>query len=294
MPPSIWPSTGLRVDRLADVLRGADPDDAREAELDVDLGDDPHRARSEGDVRAVARDLAGLGIERRRARVAVDALDVDLARRSRAAPRARARQASPHRAGGHPRHPRRRRRAGRVDAVGRARREHDVLGAELGARDLEDHARHALADLGGGAVHLGGEPSGRAEPHARGAVVVEALRVADVLEADREADAAPDALAARRVAGAAGQPQRVARQLLGRAAARARRRARITSATGSEPVIRWPVGSVSPGAERVQQPQLDRVDPERGGELVHLRLARRSSVCTAPKPRIAPQGGLFV
>ena len=47
---------------------------------------------------------------------------------------------------------------------------------------------------------------------------------------------------------------------------------RITSATGSEPVIRWPVGSVSPGRERVPQPQLDRVDVERGGELVHLRL----------------------
>ena len=36
-----------RVDRLADVLRGADPDDARQAEVDVDLGDDAHRAGRE-------------------------------------------------------------------------------------------------------------------------------------------------------------------------------------------------------------------------------------------------------
>jgi len=39
---------------------------------------------------------------------------------------------------------------------------------------------------------------------AGGAEVVEALRVTDVLEAEREADAAPDALARRRVARAAG------------------------------------------------------------------------------------------
>ena len=62
----------LRVDRPADLLRGADPDDARQAELDVDLGDDPHRRDGERDVRALAGDLAGLGIERRRRQVAVD------------------------------------------------------------------------------------------------------------------------------------------------------------------------------------------------------------------------------
>ena len=46
-------------------------------------------------MRALARDLAVLGIERRRARVAVDALDVDLAaRRARRARASAARQAS--------------------------------------------------------------------------------------------------------------------------------------------------------------------------------------------------------
>ena len=51
---------------------------------------------------------------------------------------------------------------------------------------------------------------------------------------------------------------------------------RITSATGSEPSIRWPVGSDVARRERVQQPELDRVDAERGGELVHLRLGREA------------------
>ena len=59
----------------------------------------------------------------------------------------------------------------------------------------------ALPDLGGGAVDE--RAAVLPSAHARGAVVVEALRVADVLEADGEADAAPHALAARRVAGAA-------------------------------------------------------------------------------------------
>ncbi len=48
--------------------------------------------------------------------------------------------------------------------------------------------------------------------------------------------------------------------------------ARITSAVGSEHSIRWPVGRMSPGRERVPQPQLDRVEPEPRGEPVHLRL----------------------
>ena len=76
---------------LPDVLRGADPDDAGEAEVDVHLHDDPHRRDRERDVRGAARDLARLGIERERARVTVDALDVDLAaaRRSRSSSAAR-------------------------------------------------------------------------------------------------------------------------------------------------------------------------------------------------------------
>ena len=47
---------------------------------------------------------------------------------------------------------------------------------------------------------------------------------------------------------------------------------RITSATGSVPSIAWPVGSTSPGCERIQQPELDGIDPELRGELVELCL----------------------
>src|SRR5581483_4350162 len=68
----------LRVDRPADVLRRADPDHAREPEVDVDLGDDPHGGDRERDVRALAGGLAGLGVEGPGPRVVVDALGVDL------------------------------------------------------------------------------------------------------------------------------------------------------------------------------------------------------------------------
>ena len=111
-----------------------------------------------------------------------------------------------------------------------------------------------------------------AQEHAGGGEVVEALRVADVLEADREADAAADALAAGRVAGAAGQADRVARQLLRLGHRQRGGAADHLGDRAASPSIGWPVGSMSPGRERVQQPQLDRVDPELGGELVHLRL----------------------
>ena len=128
-------------------------------------------------------------------------------------------------------------------------------------------------------MHLGGELLVRAdpEPHASRAGVVEALRVADVLEADREADPALDALAAGRVAGAAGQADRVARQLLGL-------RHRQRGGAADHLCHRQRARHLLPGRERVarpervQQPQLDRVDLERGGELVHLRLVREAAL----------------
>src|SRR5581483_3942583 len=104
----------------------------------------------------------------------------------------------------HPGHTGRGCGAGRLDGRGLARREADVLDPELRSRDLEHDARHALSDLGRRAVHL--RPAVRRDADARGAVVVEALRVRDVLEPDREADAAAYAAASGRVAGAARQP----------------------------------------------------------------------------------------
>ena len=83
-----------RIDGAADVLCRPDPDDPGQPELDVHLGDDPHGGAGEGDVGTLAGDLPRLGIERRRARVPVDALDVDLAAARRSRSSSAARQAS--------------------------------------------------------------------------------------------------------------------------------------------------------------------------------------------------------
>ena len=148
------PLDGQGIDRLADILGRPDPDGARQAELDVDLDDDPHRGNRERDVRALAGDLAGLRVERRRPWMAVDALDVDLAAAQALALPSAARRV-PHRAGRHPGHPRGRGRAGGADRRRRVRREAHVVGTELGARHLKHHAHDALADLGRRRVHDG-------------------------------------------------------------------------------------------------------------------------------------------
>ena len=155
----------LRVERLADVLGGADPDDARQPEVDVDLGDDAHRgtARSATCARSPVH-LAGLGVERRTsADGGRPARRRPRRRRCRArAPSSAARQASctapaaihvMREAEAEPAEP-------TVAVVAGANG--DVVRAELGARDLRGSRRHALADLGGGAVHLGAEAAGRA------------------------------------------------------------------------------------------------------------------------------------
>ena len=136
-----------------------------------------------------------------------------------------------------------------------------------------------------------GAPVG--EQHdARGAEVVESLRVADVLEAEREADAAADALAPRRVAGAAREAERVAGQSLLSAAGCAAAR-RITSWVGSEPVRTCPVGSMSPGSSAFSKRSSTGSIPSSAASKSICDSAAKH-VCTAPKPRIAPQGGLFV
>ena len=127
----------------------------------------------------------------------VDPLDVDLAALSLLLLECRPARVA-HRARGHPGHARRGRRAGGVDCRGRVRREHDVVGAELGPGDLEDDVRDALPNLRRGAMHLGAAVGVQLD--ARGRVVVEPFGVADVLEPDREADAALHSFAARRVA----------------------------------------------------------------------------------------------
>src|SRR5439155_13574842 len=106
-----------------------------------------------------------------------------------------------------------RRRTGGLDRRRRVRRQRNVAGAELRTRHLEDDVRNSLAHLGGRAVDRGTAVG--MELHPGRGEVVEPLRVTDVLEADRETDAALDALATRRVAGAAGKTHGIAGKLLG-------------------------------------------------------------------------------
>jgi hypothetical protein len=114
---------------VADVLRGPDPDDAGQPEVDVDLHDHAHRRHRERDVRALSGRLPGLRVERKRSRVAVYALEVDLS-----APRAlslleRVAASELHGARRHPRHARRRRGPGRADVGRRSGDQRDVVGS---------------------------------------------------------------------------------------------------------------------------------------------------------------------
>ena len=93
-----------------------------------------------------------------------------------------------------------------------------AVDAELGPRDLRHDRREPLPALDAGGVHLGHGPLGAARERDSGLVeIVEALAVGDVLVADREPDAAPQALAVADVAGAAGERHRVAQRGAARA-----------------------------------------------------------------------------
>ena len=108
------------------------------------------------------------------------------------------------------------------------------------------------------------------DAHARGRVVVEALREADVLDPHRVPDAAAHALAVGRVGDAAGQLALVVGVGLGRERQRADALEQLghRGRLGDDLAGREPVA----GRDRVADAQRDRVDPERGGEPVHLRL----------------------
>ena len=183
-------------------------------------------------------------------------------------------------------------------------RERDVVGRELAARHLEEHRADALADLGRGAVH--DRAAVGPQHHARGAEVVEALREADVLVADGEADAAPDALTARRVARAAGQAARIARGRLGLghrqrgrlpddlgdgqrardALARrqdvARARSRCAAAARPDPCrARRPAGPSAPRSRSTSARRRTRASPRRAGCWCRRRCPRSARSGTA-------------
>ena len=201
--------------------------------------------------------------------MAVDPLDVDLAALTHAAFLDCGATGIANGAGGHPGHARGGGRSGRVDGAGRARRERDLARSELGLGDLEDHADEPLPHLDPGAVD-GGAPVD-VDLHPCGAVVVESLREADVLEADRESDAPLDAFAPRRVARAARKPDRIARQCLGLGHGN-RGGGTNDLCDGQRSRQDLPRRQRVAALDRVQQAELDRVDPERLGEAVHLRL----------------------
>ena len=201
VPPSIWPSTACRFSAFPTSC--AVPIQTTRVRPRSTSTSTTTRIAATANATCARSPSAwpGLAVERVRAWMPVDALDVDLAPRALALLE-RGAAGDPRRAGGHPRHARSRGRAGGADVGGRAGDERDVLDAELEPGDLEDHVVDALADLRRRAVDL--RPIAVEQPDARGAIVVEALRVAEVLEADREPDTAPDALAAGGVPRAAG------------------------------------------------------------------------------------------
>src|SRR5213083_2196822 len=143
----------------------------------------------------------------------------------------------------------------------------DLLNAQFLPRNLHEDRVHALPHLRSGAVHLGDGATRSSEQfHAAFRRIVKTFAVGDVLVADGKPDAPPQSLAAQR---------------------------RITSRTGALPWIVWPVGSTDP----VETAFLTR------SATGSMRNARASlsiwaswatQACTAPNPRIAPQGGLCV
>src|SRR5207244_8614253 len=85
---------------------------------------------------------------------------------------------------------------------------------ELGARDLRADGDNALTDLGRGGVHADHRAALVAqEPNSCGRKVVEAVRVAHVLESRRKADTPADPFADREVPRASGQRDRIARDV---------------------------------------------------------------------------------
>src|SRR5947208_756862 len=65
---------------------------------------------------------------------------------------------------------------------------------------------------------------------------------------------------------------------------------RITSATGSVPVISWPVGSRSPGPSALRSRSSTGSMPSAAASL-SICASCAKQLCTAPKPRLAPAEG---
>ncbi len=217
-----------RVEGLADVLGGGDLHHPHQPRLGVDVDGRPVGHEHEGDVGVAL----AIGVEAAGRLVVVFELSLhrlleeELDRRQRSAlgvqhlpagERVRRRSGSPQhflgdpagsaldRGAGHPGLPGGRRGPGVADR-GVSRQRPHLLHPELGPRDLLGDRHNALADLRGSGLDRGQGPAVGTplEAHPGGGVVVVALGVGDVLEADREAAAAHHVAAGGHVAGTAG------------------------------------------------------------------------------------------
>ncbi len=145
------------------------------------------------------------------------------------------------------------------------------------------HGDTALADLRHGRVdHRDGLAVDDLQAHAGGGVVVEALGEADVLDADRVADAADDALAVGGVRQAAGQRADVRALAGGLPLALRRQRAGLDPAQQLGDRGRG-VHDLAGGHDRallhgVELTELDRVHAQLRRELVHLGLVREAGL----------------
>ena len=152
-------------------------------------------------------------------------------------------------------------------------RDDHLLDPELGAADLLLDGDQSLADLGRGGVDGGHRAAvDDRQPDPRRGVVVEALGERDVLVGDRVAHAATYALAVGRV----GHPARHLPEVGTAGAAGKRHRLQPLDQLGHR---RGAVDDLTGRRARalvvaVAYPDLDRVEADRVGELVHQRLDR--------------------
>src|SRR5205823_7190648 len=155
----------------------------------------------------------------------------------------------------------------------------DPIDPELGAYDLRHDGVDALAHLDGGGLDLGDRALtvGR-DPHPGLRGIVEAFAVRQVLVADRQPDTTLDRFAVAYVTGATRQQHGVAvewrvlrwqRQVLQALQTFAHRRRSGDELTGRKH---------RSGAQRVLQPELDRVEAQRRGQPVHLCLVSEAGL----------------
>lgn len=171
----------------------------------------------------------------------------------------------------------------------------DLGDAEFGTGDLGVHGDAALPDLGHRGVH-GRDGFAADDLHADpgGGVVVEALGEADVLQADRVAYAAYDALAVGGVGEAAGQGPYVGVLAGALPLALGRHRHRLDAAQqfGDRGGRVDHLSGRQQGAllHGVELPELDRVHVQLGGQLVHLRLVGEARLDGAEASHRAARG----